>query len=71
MPSKKKTTPNIGSEQWTEKQYEEYLANLYGMKCIIGFTENGMPYGIFDDVLENDVGEDLVVNSNKDMPFSF
>jgi len=71
MPRKKRTTPNIGSEQWTEKQYEEYLANLYRMKCIIGFTENGMPYGIFDDVLENDAGEDLVAQSDKDLPFSF
>lgn len=71
MPRKKRSTPNIGSEQWTEKQYEEYLANLYGMKCIIGFTENGMPYGIFDDVLENDAGEELMAQSDKDMPFSF
>jgi len=71
MPRKKRTTPNIGSEQWTEKQYEEYLANLYGMKYIIGFTENGMPYGNFNDVLENDAGEDLVAQSDKDLPFSF
>ena len=71
MPRKKRTAPNIGFEQWTEKQYEEYLANLYGMKCIIGFTENGTPYGIFDDVLENDAGEDLLAQSDKDLPFSF
>ena len=71
MPSKKRTTPNIGSEQWTEKQYEEYLANLYGMKCIIGFMENDMTYGIFNDALENDAGEDVVVQSDKDLPFSF
>jgi len=41
------------------------------MKCIIGFTENGMPYGVFDDVLENDAGEDLVAQSDKYLPFSF
>lgn len=71
MPRKKRPAPNIGSELWTEKQYEEYMANLYGMECIIGFTENGMPYGIFNDILENDAGEDIVVQSDKDLPFSF
>lgn len=71
MPRKKRPAPNIGSELWTEKQYEEYLANLYGMEYIVGFTENGMPYGIFDDVLEDDAGEDIVVHSDKNLPFSF
>ena len=36
-------------EVWTEQQYEEYLKGLYGMEFIAGFTEGGVPYGLFDE----------------------
>lgn len=37
---------------WTEEQYEEYLAGLYGMEYIAGFTEVGISYGVFREDLE-------------------
>lgn len=39
---------------WTEEQYEEYMKDLYDMDFIAGFTENGIPYGIFCEDDEND-----------------
>ena len=43
----KKTVAN--AEVWTEEQYEEYMKELYDMEFIAGFTEGGVPYGIFND----------------------
>ncbi len=56
MGKKKKTkkSSNNGVEVWTEEQYEEYLKDLYGMEFIAGFTENGVPYGLFSDEGVND-----------------
>jgi hypothetical protein len=52
---KSKKCRNNSVEVWTEEQYEEYLKELYGMKFIAGFTENGVPYGVFyDEDEEND-----------------
>lgn len=48
--SKKYLNNKVGS--WTEEQYEEYLKELYCMEFIAGFTEGGVPYGIFKDDLE-------------------
>lgn len=45
--SDKHTKNNI--EAFTEEQYEEYLKELYGMEFIAGFTEGGVPYGLFDE----------------------
>ena len=42
---------------WTEEQYEEYMKDLYGMEYIAGYTENGVPYGIF-------IGEDVENNES-------
>lgn len=49
---KSKKTEKDKVEIWTEEQYEEYLAGLYGMEYIAGFTEGGMPYGVFKEDLE-------------------
>jgi hypothetical protein len=45
--SQKHTNKNV--EVWTEEQYEEYLKELYGMAFIAGFTEGGVPYGLFNE----------------------
>jgi hypothetical protein len=61
--SKKKKTKKINNgsnndvEVWTEEQYEEYLKGLYGMEFIVGFTENGVPYGSFIEDPETYVDE--------------
>lgn len=51
MSKNKKSKKNSYSpaEIWTQKQYEQYLENQYDMKFIAGFTENGIPYGTFND----------------------
>ncbi|WP_052222492.1 hypothetical protein [Clostridium homopropionicum] len=53
--SKKRTNKNV--EVWTEEQYEEYLKGIYGMEFIAGFTENGMPYGLFNEEIETYIVE--------------
>ncbi len=58
---KKHTNDNI--ELWTEEQYEEYLKDLYGMEFIAGFTESGVPYGLFNEEISTasyiDAGENV------------
>jgi len=67
--SKKHTNNNI--ERWTERQYEEYLKELYGMEFIAGFTEGGVPYGLFEEDLEIDMVEKSKKfdDSNDEIPF--
>lgn len=49
---KSKKHKNNKVERWTE---EQYLKGIYGMEFIAGFTEGGVPYGIFEDDLEMDM----------------
>jgi hypothetical protein len=53
--SKKHTNNKI--ERWTEEEYEEYLKELYGMEFIAGFTEGGVPYGLFEEDSETNIIE--------------
>lgn len=58
-------------ERWTEEQAEEYLKGIYGLEFIAGFTESGVPYGIFEDDLEIDMlgeSENFDLSYNE-MPF--
>lgn len=48
----------------TEEQYEDYLAELYGMEYIAGFTEGGMPYIVFSEDLE--VYDENEINDRRD-----
>lgn len=54
MSKKKKSKKNANSnvEVWTEEQYEEYLKGIYGMEFIAGFTEGGVPFGLFKEETE-------------------
>ena len=67
--SKKHTNNNLGI--CTKEQYEEYLQELYGMEYIAGFTENGVPFGIFKEDTEIHGSEkyDISSDSNDEMPF--
>lgn len=71
MSKKKKTIMGKGNntEVWTQEQYEEYLKELYGMEFIAGFTENGIPYGIYNN--EDDVNDRSNIFDNDDdkLPF--
>lgn len=53
---KSKKYPNKDVEIWTEEQYEEYLKGIYGIECIAGFTEGGLPYGLSEEE-SNDTDE--------------
>jgi hypothetical protein len=70
MSKKKKTkkTKNGEVEIWTEEQYEEYLAGLYGMEYIAGFTEGGIPYGVFKEEKEIlEVNGNIKIENNIDI----
>lgn len=62
--SKKHTNNNVGIS--SKEQYEEYLQELYGMEFIAGFTENGVPFGIFEEDTEI---ADIPSDSDDEMPF--
>jgi orotate phosphoribosyltransferase-like protein len=70
----KKSTKNQdnNTDVWTDEQYEEYLKNLYGIDFIVGYTENGVPYGAMID--ENNEMDELItkdssLDSNEEEPF--
>lgn len=56
---KVKKTKNSKVEIWTEEKYEEYLAGVYGMEYIAGFTEGGVPYGVFKKDLDEHGGNNF------------
>lgn len=68
MAKRKKSKKSSGNkEEWTEEQYEEYLAELYDMEFIAGYTEGGMPYGTFineDKKKEKEKTENIDICSN-------
>lgn len=68
---KYKKQRNNKIERWTEEQAEEYLKEIYGMEFIAAFTENGVPYGIFQEDLEINMVENSknFDNSYDEMPF--
>lgn len=70
----KKSTKNQdnNTDVWTDEQYEEYLKNSYGIDFIVGYTENGVPYGTMID--ENNEMDELItkdssLDSNDEEPF--
>lgn len=54
---KSKLSGSNSVEQWAEEQNEQYLQELYGMEFITGFTDNGVPYGIFKEEDESDIAD--------------
>lgn len=56
---KKNATKSINKDYLTREEYEEYLAGLYGMEFIAGYTEGGVPYGNF---IEEDTH--VTINNN-------
>jgi hypothetical protein len=73
MSKKKKTKKHKNNkvEIWSQEQYEEYLKELYGMEFIAGFTENGVPYGLFKEDREKYTVEksDNYGVPNDELPF--
>lgn len=67
--SKKHTNNNV--EIWTEEEYEEYLQYIYGMEFIAGFTENGVPFGVFKEDIEIQKSQksDILSDSGDEIPF--
>lgn len=67
---KKKKIKNV--EIWTEEQYEEYMKGIHGMDFIAGFTENGVPFGLFDDESDKDdelIRQDISFDPSDELPF--
>lgn len=70
----KKSTKNQdnNTDVWTDEQYEEYLKNLYGIDFIVGYTENGVPYGAMIDEnneMDEPITKDSSLDSNDELPF--
>lgn len=67
--SKRRTNDNL--EVWSENQYEEYLKGVYGMEFIAGFTEGGVPYGLFYEEIETNIVEKSanICESDDEIPF--
>ena len=36
----------------TEEEYDEYMAGLYGLDSVVGYTDDGVPFGVSDDEFE-------------------
>jgi hypothetical protein len=68
---KSKKHTNNSAEIWTEEQYEEYLQDLYGMEFIAGFTESGVPFGVFKEDIEIQKLQksDIPSDPDDEMPF--
>ena len=66
---KRRTNDNL--EVWSENQYEEYLKGIYGMEFIEGFTEGGVPYGLFYEEIETNIVEksENICESDDEIPF--
>lgn len=66
---KRRTNDNL--EVWSENQYEEYLKGVYGMEFIAGFTEGGVPYGLFYEEIETNIVEksENICESDDEIPF--
>jgi hypothetical protein len=66
---KRRTNDNL--EVWSENQYEEYLKGVYGMEFIAGFTEGGVPYGLFYEEIETNIVEksENICGSDDEIPF--
>ena len=66
---KRRTNDNL--EVWSENQYEEYLKGIYGMEFIAGFTEGGVPYGLFYEEIETNIVEksENICESDDEIPF--
>lgn len=62
---------NSNAEVWTEEQYETYLKGIYGMDFIAGYTENGVPYGIFEDEENTEFCSKVAteVSDDEELPF--
>lgn len=67
--SKRRTNDNL--EVWSENQYEEYLKGVYGMEFIAGFTEGGVPYGLFYEEIETNIVEksENICEAGDEIPF--
>ncbi|MBZ9606312.1 hypothetical protein G9F73_000450 [Clostridium estertheticum] len=71
---KSKKSSNSNVEVWTDEQYQEYMKDLYDMEFIAGFTENGVPYGIFNNEDKENEKIDITdiysnIPDNDDLPF--
>lgn len=65
---KKRKNKMIDSDVWTEEEYDEYMADLYGLEFIAGYTESGVPYGIAKE--EESVSESIIHDYNdEEIPF--
>jgi len=54
----------INKDVWSEEQFEQYIKELYGMDFIAGYTENGLPYGIFTDEEKSEIN----ISESEELP---
>lgn len=75
IPKKKKTKKKESKEYGekeirTEEEYDEYMAGLYGLDSIAGYTDGGFPFGVSNDEIEDGQDEDnIFIDSDDEIPF--
>lgn len=62
--SKKRNKKIRDSNIWTEDEYDEYMAELYGFEHIAGHTDSGVPYG--SPIKDEQVSEFIVYDYTDD-----
>lgn len=62
---------NYNSEVWTEEEYDDYMAGIYGFDYISGYTDSGVPYGIRkEEKAERNPVENKKISSDyEEIPF--
>lgn len=63
MSRTKKSKRSTKNKAQIREEYEDYLAKLYGLDFIAGYTEGGVPYGTFSEDKEEN-GEKKLNNNN-------
>lgn len=71
MPRKKKRNKNknVSHKVWTEEEFDEYMAGIYGFEYIAGYTDSGVPYGIPKEQEEKyELGKKVLLD-DEELPF--
>jgi hypothetical protein len=62
----KKNKKRKSDDIWTEEEYEKYVAGLYGLKYIAGFTDSGVSFGIPEEEI---VSKEHICDYDDEIPF--
>ena len=63
----KKSKKHKSDDIWTEEEYEKYIAGIYGLEHVAGFTDSGVPFGIPEE--EETVSKEHICDYDDEIPF--